>query len=149
MNINCTECQALYRVDPERVPAEGVRVRCARCQGVFLLTRQGAAPAPAPVRVAAPAAAPAAQPVRSFFGAQDPNSRAQRIARALVSDIVAYHRERRDRALASGALRTEFRDEILKSWEEYVAQVGDELAKGTPHFRRALNDILAAGNRVF
>lgn len=148
MNINCTECQALYRVDPRRVPADGVRVRCARCQGVFLLTRDGAAPAPAPV-VAAAAAAPAARPVRSFFGAQDPNARAQRIARALVSDIVAYHRDRRDRALATGALRNEFRDEVLKSWEEYVAQVGDELAKGTPHFRRALNEILADGNRVF
>jgi hypothetical protein len=37
----------------------------------------------------------------------------------------------------------------MKSWEEYVAQVGLELAKSTPHFRTALNDILAKGQQVF
>ena len=62
------------------------------------------------------------------------------MARALVSDIVAYHPERRDRALAAGTLRTEFRDEIMKSWEEYVAQVGAEMAKKAPT-SAALNEI--------
>lgn len=84
-----------------------------------------------------------------MFGSRDPNVRAQRIARALVSDIVAYHPERRDGALEGGTLRGEFRDEIMKSWEEYVAQVGPELAKSTPFFRQALNDILARGQSVF
>ena len=261
MNVLCPKCQALFRVDPERVPSAGARVRCARCNDVFLLTRQGAlplgaapapagqapapagaarpAPAPAaPVRppadtvaqqamsprptpappvqppappaspaaratvppsgVAAPAgrpspqsvaaapaparptaaapaaaapapgpmatapakaaAAPAPAPVaapgaaarpRRSFAAQDPDARAQRIARALVSDIVAYHPERRDKSLASGTLRGEFREEIVKSWEEYVAQVGAELAKKTPHFRNALNEILARGQSIF
>ena len=43
----------------------------------------------------------------------------------------------------------EFREEIMKSWEEYVAQVGAELAKKTPHFRAALNEILAKGESIF
>jgi hypothetical protein len=83
------------------------------------------------------------------FGSRDPNARAQRIARALVSDIVAYHPKRREECLAAGTLRTEFREEIMKSWEEYVAQVGLETAKSTPFFREALNAILAKGRPVF
>ena len=80
---------------------------------------------------------------------QDPNTRAQRLARALVSDIVAYNKDKRDQALTRGALKNEFREEIRKSWEEYVAQVGLDLAKGTPFFRDALNEILAKGQRLF
>lgn len=82
-------------------------------------------------------------------GTKDPKARAERLARALVSDIVAYHPERRDRSLVEGTLRTEFRDEIMKSWEEYVAQVGTAMAKSTPYFRDALNKILAKGQQVF
>jgi len=169
MNVVCPKCHALYRIDPERVPAAGARVRCSRCADVFLLTRQGAAPVASPVGVAAPAtrtppppavggqAQPAAaratteppRPRRAAFAAQDPDARAQRIARALVSDIVAYHPERREKSLAAGTLRGEFREEIVKSWEEYVAQVGPELAKKTPHFRNALNEILARGQSLF
>ncbi|MEJ2215609.1 MAG: hypothetical protein P8099_03225 [Gemmatimonadota bacterium] len=62
---------------------------------------------------------------------------------------MVYHPERRARSLADGTLRREFREEILKSWDEYVAQVGENLAKRTPYFRDALNDILAKGEKVF
>src|SRR5690606_17679350 len=88
-------------------------------------------------------------PQRPVVGSRDPHARAQRIARALVSHIVAYHPERREQALAVRTLRSEFRDEIRKSWDEYVAQVGQETAKSTPYFRQALNDILAGGQPVF
>jgi hypothetical protein len=80
---------------------------------------------------------------------QDPNTRAQRLARALVSDIVAYNKGKLDQALAAGTMKTEFREEIRKSWEEYVAQVGLDLAKTTPYFREALNQILAKGQPIF
>ena len=107
---------------------------------------QEAAPLPPSASASDSEAAPRAKPV---FGSRDPNARALRIARALVSDIVAYHPERREKALASGTLRAEFREEIMKSWEEYVAQVGQELAKSTPYFRQSLNEILAQGQNVF
>lgn len=295
MNLHCPACGTLYRVDPERVPIAGVRTRCAQCQAVFPVGREGvqaqsaaaggampfaaghagvapprmagppaasaaapapipgpatpastgplfaapvtAAPAPiqpapaaAPVPPAAPAAAPAPSPAapsgfapaagspalaarpappqaappiaarpappqaappiaprpapppappspaaappsaastpaparptaapagtaggrpKPVFGVQDPDTRAQRIARALVSDMVVYNGDRRDQSLAAGTLKGDFREEILKSWEEYVAQVGAEMAKKTPHFRDALNAILAKGNPVF
>jgi hypothetical protein len=60
-----------------------------------------------------------------------------------------YNPERREQSLEAGSLRADFREEILKSWEEYVEQVGEEMAKQTPFFRDALNEILAKGQRVF
>jgi len=110
-------------------------------------SRPGAGPA-APAAVREDRSEPADAGV-SPLGRKDPNARAERLARALVSDIVAYHPERRDRSLAEGTLRAEFRDEIMKSWEEYVAQVGMPLAKSTPYFREALNKILAKGQQLF
>ncbi len=105
---------------------------------------------PLPPMPAAPVAPPAqATPGRPSFMKQDPNTRAQRLARALVSDIVAYNRDRRDQTLAAGTMKTELREEIRKSWEEYVAQVGLDLARSTPYFREALNDILAKGQKIF
>lgn len=84
------------------------------------------------------------------FGAlSDPHRRATRLARALVSDIVVYHPDRRARSLRQGTLRQEFREEIRKSWEEYANQVGGEFARQTTYFRDALNEILADGATVF
>jgi predicted Zn finger-like uncharacterized protein len=189
MNVTCTHCSTVFRVDPRKVPDGGVRARCSICRGVFEVSGTGAAaapqpavpsaaapaatptpapqpaaaappapaPTPAPAAPVAPAPAPqpapaAAAPTRSGgfgFGSNDPTAKARRLARALVSDIVTYHPERRDTALADGTLKREFMEEIKKSWEEYVGQVGAETARGTPHFRDALNEILAKGQNLF
>lgn len=166
MNAACPHCNTVFRVDPAKVPAGGARVRCSICRGVFQVEAQepaGAAvvealpavapAAPEPTRPApAPAPAAPAQPRAggaSPFGASDPGAKARRLARALVSDIVTYHPDRREAALRDGTLKREFKEEIKKSWEEYVLQVGQETAQGTPHFRDALNDILARGQKVF
>ena len=83
------------------------------------------------------------------FLANDPNAKARRLARALISDMVAYFPEKHRQALANGTLRESFEEEIRKSHQEYVDQVGKELADSTAHFNDALNEILAAGQRVF
>ena len=88
------------------------------------------------------------RPVNPYL-ANDPRQKARRLARALVSDLVAYHPQRREEGLRTGALKQLFRDEIRKSYEEYVEQVGSELAESTPFFRDALNDVLAGGRKVF
>lgn len=88
---------------------------------------------------------PSAPAGGTAFGRRDPHEKARRLARVLVSDMVTYHRERHARALAAGTLPEDFDEEIRKSWEEYVAQVGRELAEETTYFRDALNDILAGG----
>ena len=35
MRITCPQCQAGYDVDPEKIPADGLRVRCPQCDRVF------------------------------------------------------------------------------------------------------------------
>ncbi len=86
--------------------------------------------------------------INPFLNA-DPGQRARRLARALVSDLVAYHPQKRDEGLRDGSLRQLFREDIKKSYEEYVEQVGREVAEGSPHFQEALNEILGAGRKLF
>ncbi len=88
------------------------------------------------------------RPINPFL-TRDPALRAKRLARALVSDIVAYHPARHAEGLRDGTLKTLFRDEIKKSYEEYVDQVGRDFASSTTHFQDALNDVLASGKKLF
>ncbi|MFN2567146.1 MAG: zinc-ribbon domain-containing protein [Gemmatimonadaceae bacterium] len=88
------------------------------------------------------------RPINPFL-ANDPNAKARRLARALISDMVTYFPEKREEALRSGTLKQVFEEEIKKSYEEYVAQVGREFAETTPHFQDALNEILAGGRKLF
>jgi hypothetical protein len=110
----------------------------------------------APAAPATPASAPGAavngtgpvRPVNPFL-VQDPKQKARRLARALISDMLVYHPEKRVQGLRDGNLAELFRDEIAKSWQEYVEQVGKDLAESTPFWTEALNEILAGGNKIF
>ena len=127
-----------------------------------------AAPAPPPPTPRAPAAPrgslgslptpvvsmPAAErgtairtPINPFL-ANDPNAKARRLARALISDLVTYFPQRREEGLRDGTLKQLFREEIKKSYEEYIEQVGREFAESSTHFQEALNEILAGGQPV-
>ena len=185
MNVRCSSCGTVYRVDPAKVPPGGVRARCARCPNVIQVERISESPAeavlpaiaepseataahpsertepaaqpglaePARPALAEPSARPGltepSAPSETAFAFTDPHERARRLARALVSDIVAYHGERRDRSLREGTLRHELGEEIRKSWEEYASQVGNQFARETSYFRDALNEILAPGAGLF
>ena len=266
MNVTCPECATVFRVDPAKVPAGGVRARCSVCRAVFpvgLAEAAGAAPVAAvappvsaapvfveravpppgavlrwcrslrrshapppagpapparpvfaaptappsarpappatpprpslpavalppiaapPPRPAAPPAAPAAAAPRlpavapaaapsppapppaprpsggpsgvttrviNPFLQKDPVTKAQRLARALVSDMVSYHPAKRAQGLKEGTLKEIFREEVKKSYEEYVLQIGEPLAASTTFFQDALNEILAGGQRIF
>ena len=235
MTVSCPDCRSVFRVDPAKVPATGVRARCSVCGGVIAIaggtlpvsvtpaslgavasgvsSSMPSAPRPssptpqrpytpsipttavpsAPVSLTPPAPArlpdvtaaygaaamatpatvatstlpssrsgiptPSAIPTTSgvptprrsinpFLNA-DPGQRARRLARALVSDLVAYHPQKREEGLRDGTLRQLFREDIKKSYEEYVEQVGREAAEGSPHFQDALNEILGSGRKLF
>jgi predicted Zn finger-like uncharacterized protein len=117
------------------------------------------APPPRPPATPRPAAAaPIPSPATSDGGARrplnpflskDPNQRAKRLARALVSDIITYHPAKHAEGLRDGTLKQLFREEIKKSFEEYIAQVGQPLAESTTYFQEALNEVLAAGKKIF
>jgi hypothetical protein len=83
------------------------------------------------------------------FLATDPATKARRLARALISDLVVYHPGKRRDGLRDGTLKLLFEEEIRKCWEEYTEQVGMEMASSTPYFTEALNEILADGQPVF
>ncbi len=233
MNVTCPSCSTVFRVDPAKVPAGGVRARCSVCRAVFRVVAQvepeSPAPAPAPTPTPAataprpapaplppspgapapvphhaappplldrggapppfvvpppPAPRPAAasspapltggphvrppfssrpvsiiapqsprvsspRPSVNPFLSKDPSQKARRLARALVSDIVVYHPEKRLEGLRHGTLKQIFDEEIKKSWEEYASQVGREFAESSSHFNDALNEILGDGSKIF
>jgi L-amino acid N-acyltransferase YncA len=97
---------------------------------------------------AAPADGGARRPLNPFLS-KDPNQRAKRLARALVSDIITYHPAKHAEGLRDGTLKQLFREEIKKSFEEYIAQVGQQLAESTTYFQEALNEVLGAGKKIF
>jgi hypothetical protein len=99
--------------------------------------------------VTATTPAPAERKPINPFLANDPNQKAKRLARALVSDMLAYHPGKRDEGLANGTLKQIFREEIKKSYEEYVDQIGRDFAESSTHFQDALNELLAAGKKMF
>ncbi len=107
------------------------------------------APTPFGVRATPPAGQGAPRRPINPFLANDPNAKARRLARALISDMVTYFPEKREEGLRTGALKQLFEDEITKSYGEYVEQVGRDFAETTPFFQEALNEILAGGRKLF
>ena len=111
-----------------------------------------AAPAfqePAPPMVPAPSGVPGPTASINPYLARDPDVRAKRLARALISDIVTYYPEKHADALRAGSLKQTFSEEIKKSYEEYVAQIGQAFAESTSHFKDALNEVLGEGKKIF
>src|SRR5439155_1365203 len=174
VRARCAVCSNVFPVSPHAAAAAPAAPRpagpavAATRPAPFASARPPAPPAPpapptppAPPRPSPqPPVAPAAgatpaqrmtgplRPVNPFM-VQDPKQKARRLARALVSDLVVYHPEKRQQGLRDGTLPQLFKDEIEKSWQEYVEQVGQEVAKSTPFWAEALNEILAGGNKVF
>ena len=107
-----------------------------------------AAATPAPSRPALGGAASGARPINPFL-ANDPNAKARRLARALISDLISYFPQKKEEGIRNGTLKDLFSEEIKKSYQEFVDQIGREFAESTTHFTDALNDILANGQKVF
>ena len=97
----------------------------------------------------APGATPGAKPPINPFLANDPNAKARRLARALISDLISYFPAKKEEGLRDNTLKQLFKEEIKKSYEEFVDQIGKEFAETTTHFTDALNDILANGQKIF
>ena len=46
MHVECTACHARYVIADEKIPIQGARVRCRKCQSVFSVERTGASAQP-------------------------------------------------------------------------------------------------------
>jgi predicted Zn finger-like uncharacterized protein len=94
----------------------------------------------------APGVAPPESPPSPFAAdEEDPKT----LARALVSDILFYNRESRDRGLAEGKVLAYLGKEIARSWETYKERVGIERALEADYFKEAVNEILGEGQKIF
>jgi len=102
--------------------------------------------APEPVADAEPWT-PAVAPIQ--FGRRDPSDKARSLARSLVSDIIAYHKDKHTQSLGAGTLAEDFDEEVQKSWKEYTDQVDPDVVSSSMFFNDALNEILAGGEDVF
>lgn len=172
MITTCTSCNARYQLDATKVPHRRIRVRCPDCGVVYELdgtAREEPAQAPpvatnAPTIQAMPAAPPSPPKAPAVAAATtEPNvavadtprpsrrrrDKSEMLARALVSDILVYNKDARDKALADGSLLKTLGPEIKKSWELYKEKVGADVASSSDHFKNALNEILADGDSVF
>lgn len=94
------------------------------------------------------ASAPAPSPAREGANSQA-DERARRLARVLVSDILVYNQQVRDRALREGNLVSMLSNEVDKAWNLYKSKVDPQVVNSTRYFKDALNDILADGQKVF
>ena len=97
--------------------------------------------APRPAAPAPPGGAPPARAPINPFLANDPNAKAKRLARALVSDIVAYHPQKRDEGVRNNTLAQLFKDgtEI-----PYNVLEGSFMQFATPQATLAYAESLAA-----
>ncbi len=149
-SIQCPACGTSYDVPPILLEKSELRVCCPACRKRFTLRR------PVPVETVPEASRkaeiPAEPSVAGKAMAIDPTRnerKARRLARALVEQILHGHRSRRDRSLAEGRLILDFGPQIQKIWRVYEDKVGADMARRSPHFRNALNEILADGNEIF
>jgi predicted Zn finger-like uncharacterized protein len=107
------------------------------------------APAATSVEASSGTALADAPAVKPSTDANLAEEKSRRLARALVSDILVYNRDARDRALEQGNIVQSLGQEIKKSWELYKERVTPEMANSNNHFREALNEILADGQQIF
>jgi predicted Zn finger-like uncharacterized protein len=88
------------------------------------------------------------QPEAQVFPFQTSEEDPRNLARALVSDILFYNREKRDKGLAEGKVLAYLGREIARSWELYKDRVGIQKAVGMDYFREAVNEILGEGKEI-
>lgn len=168
IKVRCPACSGVFSLDGTQARREEPIVSSGY-ESESASAPQPSAPDPAPAvatapPVSAPTPSPAASvetaapsvavmdapaPSRKESGGRRRRSKEEMLARALVSDIKVYNRELYDTAKAEGNLLKALGGEIKKSWELYKEKVTPEVANSTEHFRDALNEILADGEKVF
>ncbi len=130
VEIVCPGCRSIYELDDAALPRRRLRVRCPGCGRGLHLDGTGR------------------RRLRTPPPPDDTRGWAVRLARALISDILVYHRDRRDAALAEDRLLVEFAVELSAAWTAFKDQLGASAHAYAPAFREAVNEILADGETV-
>ena len=166
MELNCPNCGSASEVPGLLIPGARVTTTCPKCGSKF----GGTVPARPDARRGAPRSnedrgtrsgesrrrrgrdrrdakkhSPEARtPLRVVAKGLD----SERLAKLVASDMLLYNREKIERTLREGRLLSSMAAEIVEAWEFYKGRVGEETAKGEPHFRDAMNSILGGGDPI-
>jgi len=168
--IQCPHCKRRYPLPSELEPGKVLRVRCPACRRRFRLwwgenkarrTPGAEAGHPQPPQSlkatqSSPRQTDAATETEGIASESLPmetradlERRAERLAKALVHDMLRGKQARRDKALVDGNLLLVFGEEIRVAWLTYQEKAGAEIARQSSYFRDALNEILANGEQLF
>ena len=166
MTITCDKCQAKYNIDEAKIPKEGIKTKCMKCGNILQIVK----PSPPPVTdkiiepqpkskvVEPPITKPQPKVISkvetpSLEGLSEEDKkwheRARRLAKALASDLVLYHKEKVETGLREGTLAKLLGAEIRRSWEYYCQQIPKHIVESTNYFKEALNRILGKGREIF
>ena len=99
----CPKCGARYRIEREKLRAEGTRLRCSRCEAVFRVSPPQQVERE--LRVAIPVATISPEPVRSSAGAATGEADAERERLVLVADAEVEAGKLIASALVEGGLQ--------------------------------------------
>lgn len=168
MLVRCPDCTTKYEIAASLIPQNGVKVRCPKCKAVFPVSRTAtSSPKPAPIagnigpkseawvesdaQAAPVSAAPhtetavEAPPVKKKI--TDPKV-AERLARAVVQELLYGRTQERRRALERGASLSTFGGALADAFDVYRERVSEELPGAKAIFLEAVNDILGEGTTL-
>ncbi len=77
------------------------------------------------------------------------HQRANRLAKALASDLVLYNQSKVEEGLRNGTLVQLLGAEIRRSWEYYCQQIPKKIVDNTDYFKEQLNKIVGKGKEIF
>ncbi|OQY28483.1 MAG: hypothetical protein B6244_06955 [Candidatus Cloacimonetes bacterium 4572_55] len=179
MKVACPKCKIKLKISDDKVTARGIKIKCPKCKTVFIVRKPGSkrpaapkqrpavkprqrpaakprprpAPKPKPKPKPAPKPRPAPKPdppeVTMNEEEKKAHSKARRLARVLVSDMVLYNKEAVEEGLRNTTIAKTMGDEIKKSWQLFKQQVGSDIANSTTYFKDALNEIMGKGRKIF
>jgi predicted Zn finger-like uncharacterized protein len=143
MTVHCPHCLTGYELPAHLMGAQGARVRCPGCQGVFVVLPEGRErpEAPGPQSEALPEpradqASASAEAART--GPSSPVYEPAVVACAVIDVMVDFLGEALNRARARGTVLSEHGPAIVAVWEEYRRRAGAEAPAA--EFRAALRD---------
>jgi predicted Zn finger-like uncharacterized protein len=164
MIVECSNCHAQYNINEKKIPPSGVKVRCSKCQHIIFIKREEPAPSPPEVEkppepeMPTPPAPPSPEvvpkptpPPVAAMSEEDKkwHERAQRLAKALASDLVLYNKDKVEQGLREGTLAQLLGSEIRRSWEYYCQQIPKQIVESTDYFKEKLNEIVGKGKEIF
>ena len=131
MLITCPSCGACFDLPDDRLPGRRMRLKCPVCRGRMQVEKRAVSGRG-----------------RATDGDDQRTVWLERLADALVSDILHYHRPRVEAARRSDRILSELSDEIHLAWSDYKSRLERVDTRAREIFSAAVNRILGQGREI-